>query len=77
MFTSNKVHFPSQIPVVSRAACKSVYKDYFISDNMFCAGHREGRIDSCAGDSGEPANTRQGNSQKIFYKTDCTNSFIT
>ena len=46
------VLFPSQIPVVSRAACKSVYKDYFISDNMFCAGHREGRIDSCAGDSG-------------------------
>ena len=45
--------YPLQIPVVSKAACKSVYSDYFISDNMFCAGHREGRIDSCAGDSGK------------------------
>jgi hypothetical protein len=41
-----------QIPIVSKSSCKSVYSDYFISDNMFCAGHKEGRIDSCAGDSG-------------------------
>ena len=42
-----------QIPIVSKAECLNVYKDYLITDNMFCAGYKGGRIDSCAGDSGE------------------------
>ena len=42
-----------QIPIVSRSECKNVYKDYYISDNMFCAGYQSGRIDTCAGDSGK------------------------
>ena len=31
----------------------NVYKDYYISDNMFCAGYQSGRRDTCAGDSGK------------------------
>ena len=41
-----------QVPIVSMSDCMSVYKNYYITDNMFCAGYRGGRIDSCAGDSG-------------------------
>ena len=40
--------------MVSKAECNNVYKDYYISDNMFCAGYQGGRIDTCAGDSGGP-----------------------
>lgn len=47
-------HFPFQIPIVSSEACRNVYVDYRITDNMFCAGYRRGKMDSCAGDSGGP-----------------------
>jgi hypothetical protein len=42
-----------QIPIVSENECLNVYRDYYISKNMFCAGYKGGRIDSCAGDSGK------------------------
>ncbi|XP_076636759.1 uncharacterized protein LOC143349409 [Colletes latitarsis] len=44
----------AQIPIVSAEACRDVYIDYRITDNMFCAGYRRGKMDSCAGDSGGP-----------------------
>nr|XP_034183762.1 urokinase-type plasminogen activator isoform X1 [Osmia lignaria] len=44
----------ARIPIVSTEACRDVYVDYRITDNMFCAGYRRGRMDSCAGDSGGP-----------------------
>ncbi|XP_076662265.1 uncharacterized protein LOC143365721 [Halictus rubicundus] len=44
----------AQIPIVSSEACRDVYVDYRITDNMFCAGYRRGKMDSCAGDSGGP-----------------------
>ena len=46
------VHLSFQIPIVSKGECLNVYKDYLITENMFCAGYKGGRIDSCAGDSG-------------------------
>lgn len=51
----NKISFlfTFQIPIVSERECLNVYRDYYISKNMFCAGYKGGRIDSCAGDSGK------------------------
>ena len=58
---NRKSRFPSltdvgrwQVPVVSGETCKDVYQDYSITENMFCAGYKRGRVDSCAGDSGGP-----------------------
>ncbi|XP_058802251.1 transmembrane protease serine 7-like [Phymastichus coffea] len=44
----------TKIPIVSDTMCRNVYVDYKITGNMFCAGYRSGRMDSCAGDSGGP-----------------------
>ncbi|XP_023245938.1 plasma kallikrein [Copidosoma floridanum] len=44
----------ARIPIVSDEMCRNVYVDYKITSNMFCAGYRRGRMDSCAGDSGGP-----------------------
>ncbi|XP_011140391.2 coagulation factor X isoform X1 [Harpegnathos saltator] len=43
-----------RVPIVSPETCREVYVDYRITDNMFCAGYRRGKMDSCAGDSGGP-----------------------
>ncbi|XP_058060802.1 uncharacterized protein LOC131211351 [Anopheles bellator] len=44
----------AEVPVVPNERCRAVYHDYTITKNMFCAGHKRGRIDTCAGDSGGP-----------------------
>ncbi|XP_022656804.1 plasma kallikrein-like [Varroa destructor] len=44
----------AQVPVIPQPECRDVYSEYFVSQNMLCAGYRRGRIDSCAGDSGGP-----------------------
>ena len=36
---------------------------------MFCAGYKEGRIDSCAGDSGGPLLCKKGNRWTIWGVT--------
>lgn len=43
-----------QVPIISNEECRNVYHEYTITSNMFCAGHKRGRIDTCAGDSGGP-----------------------
>ncbi|KAG8290130.1 hypothetical protein J6590_089441 [Homalodisca vitripennis] len=53
----DKVHSPvkrDKVPIVTNEECRQVYEDYHITGNMFCAGDRRGRTDSCAGDSGGP-----------------------
>lgn len=44
----------AQVPIVTKQVCREVYTDYQITANMFCAGYRRGRMDSCSGDSGGP-----------------------
>ncbi|RLU22998.1 hypothetical protein DMN91_005276 [Ooceraea biroi] len=44
----------ARVPIVSTEICREVYVEYKITDNMFCAGYRRGKMDSCAGDSGGP-----------------------
>lgn len=53
MFGSDVLH-QADVPIVSPKDCRLVYEDYFISENMVCAGYKKGRVDSCAGDSGGP-----------------------
>ncbi|XP_039277632.1 trypsin-7 isoform X1 [Nilaparvata lugens] len=44
-----------EVPVLSNEDCrKTNYSDTMISDNMMCAGYKEGLKDSCQGDSGGP-----------------------
>ncbi|XP_055372000.1 uncharacterized protein LOC129605984 [Condylostylus longicornis] len=50
----------ADVPIIPMENCKNVYKDYTITNNMFCAGHKRGRIDTCAGDSGGPLLCRDG-----------------
>lgn len=52
--TGTNVLHAAEIPIISTEECKNVYIDYKITKNMFCAGHKRGRIDTCAGDSGGP-----------------------
>lgn len=43
-----------QVPIVGQRQCRAAYRRYMITDNMFCAGYKDGRSDTCSGDSGGP-----------------------
>ncbi|CAH1111932.1 unnamed protein product [Psylliodes chrysocephalus] len=43
-----------QLPVLDQNYCQRRYNMVKLTDNMFCAGYREGGKDSCQGDSGGP-----------------------
>ena len=59
----------AEIPIVSKTQCLNVYEDYYITDNMFCAGYKGGRIDSCAGDSGGPLLCEQDGRWTVYGVT--------
>lgn len=52
MTSSLSVH--TQIPIVSTEACREVYGNDTITDDMLCAAPSDGSADACAGDSGAP-----------------------
>lgn len=49
-----------QVPIMSNSECrKSKYGERRITDNMLCAGYKDGGKDSCQGDSGGPLHVVQ------------------
>ncbi|XP_068509579.1 transmembrane protease serine 9 isoform X2 [Syngnathus scovelli] len=50
----------ANIPVVGNRQCNCDYNETMITDNMICAGLRDGGNDICQGDGGGPLVSRQG-----------------
>lgn len=65
IFGTDVLH-QAMVPIANISDCRSVYEDYYISNNMMCAGYRTGRVDSCAGDSGGPLLFQRRNRWFIF-----------
>lgn len=54
--STSTVLMQAEVPIVRQEACRhnQSYGSEKITENMFCAGLRQGGVDSCQGDSGGP-----------------------
>lgn len=59
----------ARVPVVDSDECSRSYGEHIHMDNFVCAGYREGRIDSCAGDSGGPLLIERDNRWHVYGVT--------
>lgn len=59
----------AEVPVVDFDECKNSYGDDLESHNVICAGYKEGRVDSCAGDSGGPLLFEKNNRWQVYGVT--------
>ncbi|KAJ8687239.1 hypothetical protein QAD02_023033 [Eretmocerus hayati] len=54
------------VPILSNVECRATrYPARKITDNMICAGYKEGQKDSCQGDSGGPLHVMSDGSHRI------------
>ncbi|XP_074084906.1 plasma kallikrein-like isoform X2 [Macrotis lagotis] len=51
------------IPLIPLEECKEKYSQYEITDQMICAGYKEGGKDACKGDSGGPLSCKDSNGE--------------
>lgn len=61
--------YQAAVPVVDFDECKNSYGDDLESHHVICAGYKEGRIDSCAGDSGGPLLVEKENKWHVYGVT--------